>query len=152
MRHRKKGKRLGRPIGHWKAVLRNLAKQLIQNGRIKTTLTKAKLLREVIEPLITRAKNDNLHNRREVAKVINDKNLLKKLFVEIGPFFKERNGGYTRILKYKNRPGDNALIVFIEFVDYDKLYKKPEKKEIKEKETKDEKTNIENKKSKQEKK
>jgi large subunit ribosomal protein L17 len=135
MRHRKKGKRLGRPMGHRKAVLKNLAKQLLMHGRIKTTLTKAKILREIVEPLITRAKDDNLHNRREVLKVINDSNLVNKLFKEIGPFFKERNGGYTRILRYKNRPGDNSLIAFIEFVDYDKLYKKTEKVEkIKDKE------------------
>ncbi len=134
MRHRKKGKRLGRPSGHRKAVIKNLAKQLIMHGRIKTTLTKAKILREIIEPIITKAKNDSLHNRREVAKIINDKNLIRKLFSEIGLFFKERKGGYTRILKFKNRPGDNAFVVFIEFVDYDKLYKKPEKEKEKEKE------------------
>ncbi len=154
MRHRKKGKRLGRPIGHRKAVLKNLAKQLIMHGRIKTTLTKAKVLREIVEPLITRAKTDNLHNRRYVNRVINDKKLIRKLFAEIGPYFRERNGGYTRILKYENRPGDNALVVFIEFVDYEKLYKKPEKSEKendKKKEIKEENTKTDDKKKKSEK-
>lgn len=137
MRHRKKGKRLSRPMAHRDAVLKNLAKYLIMNGRIKTTITKAKLLREVIEPLVTRAKTDTLHNRREVAKVINDKTLVKKLFTEIGPFYKERPGGYTRIIKYKNRPGDNALLAIIEFVDYQQSYKKPENVSEKNKKIKD---------------
>jgi large subunit ribosomal protein L17 len=137
MRHRKKGKRLSRPMAHRDAVLRNLAKYLIMHGRIKTTITKAKLLREVVEPLVTRAKIDTVNNRREVAKVINDKALVKKLFTEIGPFYKERQGGYTRIIRYKNRPGDNALLALIEFVDYEQFYKKPEKVSEKDKKTKE---------------
>ena len=132
MRHNKKGKRLGRPMGHRKALMKNLAKQFFMHGRIKTTITKAKVLKEIVEPIITRAKKGTVYDRREVVKAIGgkgagEKNIIKKIFNEVAPLFAERNGGYTRIMRLKNRPGDNAEIVIIELIGFDTIYKKEEK-------------------------
>ena len=131
MRHRKKGKRLGRPMGHRKALMKNLTKQLLEHGRIQTTTVKAKLLKAMVEPLVTKAKNGTVHDRREVMKVIggnasSERGLIKKLFTELAPIYADRKGGYTRVLKLKNRPGDNAEISIIEFVEKEKVYKKAE--------------------------
>ncbi len=126
MRHKVKSTTLGLHIGHRKAVIRNLAKQLLFHGRIKTTTTKAKYLREVVEPLITRAKSGTMHDMRQVARLIDDRDLIKKLFSEIAGLYSARNGGYTRILKLGNRAGDNAELSIIELVDFEKIYKKEE--------------------------
>ncbi|HDT14746.1 MAG TPA: 50S ribosomal protein L17 [Firmicutes bacterium] len=129
MRHKKKTKYFSRTTGERKALFSNLSRQLLEHGRIETTTAKAKFLRTVVEPLITRAKNGTVHDRREAAKILKgkkDKTIIKKLFDEIGPVYKDRKGGYTRILKLKNRKGDNAEISIIELVEREKIYKTEE--------------------------
>jgi large subunit ribosomal protein L17 len=111
-----KGPRLGGSPSHQKAMLANLATSLFEHGRIKTTETKARALRPYAEKLITHAKKGTLHNRREVLKKIRDKDVVHSLFAEIGPFFADRNGGYTRIIKVEPRQGDNAPMAVIELV------------------------------------
>lgn len=111
-----KGPRLGGSSSHQKALLANLATSLFEHGRIKTTEPKARALRPYAEKLITHAKKGTLHNRREVMKKIRDKDVVHVLFAEIGPFFADRNGGYTRIIKVENRKGDNAPMAVIELV------------------------------------
>jgi large subunit ribosomal protein L17 len=111
-----KGPRLGGSSSHQKALLANLATSLFEHGRIKTTETKARALRPYAEKLITHAKKGTLHNRREVLKKIRDKDVVHALFAEIGPFFSDRNGGYTRIIKVEARKGDNAPMAVIELV------------------------------------
>ena len=111
-----KGPRLGGSSSHQKAILANLATSLFEHGRIKTTEPKARALRPYAEKLITHAKKGTLHNRREVMKKIRDKDVVHVLFAEIGPFFADRNGGYTRIIKVENRKGDNAPMAVIELV------------------------------------
>lgn len=111
-----KGPRLGGSSSHQKAILANLATSLFEHGRIKTTEPKARALRPYAEKLITHAKKGTLHNRREVLKKIRDKDVVHTLFAEIGPFFADRDGGYTRIIKVENRKGDNAPMAVIELV------------------------------------
>ena len=111
-----KGPRLGGSSSHQKAILANLATSLFEHGRIKTTETKARALRPYAEKLISHAKKGALHNRREVLKKIRDKDIVHMLFAEIGPFFADRNGGYTRIIKVEPRQGDNAPMAVIELV------------------------------------
>ncbi|WP_322859534.1 50S ribosomal protein L17 [Mycobacterium europaeum] len=111
-----KGPRLGGSSSHQKALLANLATSLFEHGRIKTTEPKARALRPYAEKLITHAKKGTLHNRREVLKKIRDKDVVHALFAEIGPFFADRNGGYTRIIKVEPRKGDNAPMAVIELV------------------------------------
>ncbi len=111
-----KGPRLGGSSSHQKAILANLATSLFEHGRIKTTEPKARALRPYAEKLITHAKKGTLHNRREVLKKIRDKDVVHALFEEIGPFFADRNGGYTRIIKVEPRKGDNAPMAVIELV------------------------------------
>jgi large subunit ribosomal protein L17 len=111
-----KGPRLGGSSSHQKAILANLATSLFEHGRIKTTEPKARALRPYAEKLITHAKKGALHNRREVLKKIRDKDVVHTLFAEIGPFFADRDGGYTRIIKVEARKGDNAPMAVIELV------------------------------------
>jgi large subunit ribosomal protein L17 len=111
-----KGRRLGGSSAHQKALLANLATSLFEHGRIKTTEPKARALRPYAEKLITHAKKGTLHNRREVLKKIRDKDVVHTLFAEIGPFYADRNGGYTRIIKVEARQGDNAPMAVIELV------------------------------------
>jgi large subunit ribosomal protein L17 len=111
-----KGPRLGGSSSHQKAILANLATSLFEHGRIKTTEPKARALRPYAEKLITHAKKGSLHNRREVLKKIRDKDVVHALFAEIGPFFADREGGYTRIIKVEARKGDNAPMAVIELV------------------------------------
>jgi large subunit ribosomal protein L17 len=111
-----KGRRLGGSSSHQKAILANLAAALFEHGRIKTTEPKARALRPYAEKLITHAKKGTLHNRREVLKKIRDKDVVHSLFAEIGPFYADRNGGYTRIIKVEARKGDNAPMAVIELV------------------------------------
>ena len=111
-----KDPRLGGSSSHQKALLANLATSLFEHGRIKTTEPKARALRPYAEKLITHAKKGTLHNRREVMKKIRDKDVVHTLFAEIGPFFSDRNGGYTRIIKVEARKGDNAPMAVIELV------------------------------------
>ena len=111
-----KGPRLGGSSSHQKALLANLATSLFEHNQIKTTEPKARALRPYAEKLITHAKKGTLHNRREVLKKIRDKDVVHKLFDEIGPFFADRNGGYTRIIKVEPRKGDNAPMAVIQLV------------------------------------
>ncbi|MFN8227721.1 MAG: 50S ribosomal protein L17 [Mycobacterium sp.] len=111
-----KGPRLGGSSSHQKALLANLATSLFEHGRITTTEPKARALRPYAEKLITHAKKGALHNRREVMKKIRDKDVVHALFAEIAPFYADRNGGYTRIIKVENRKGDNAPMAVIELV------------------------------------
>ena len=117
MRHRKKGRKLGRKNSNRRALLMNLASQLVMHKRIKTTDAKAKELRSYIEPLITLAKKNDLHSRRMVIKKLPHKNIVKLLFKEIAPRYVERPGGYTRIIKLGYRDNDRAPVSIIEFVD-----------------------------------
>lgn len=119
MRHRKKGRQLGRTASHRTAMLRNMATSLFLHGRISTTTEKAKELRPFAEKLITLAKRGDLHARRLAGRKIADKDVLFKLFDSIGPRFAERPGGYTRILKTGHRQGDGADMALIELVERD---------------------------------
>jgi large subunit ribosomal protein L17 len=124
MRHLVKGSKLGRKTGHRKATLRSLACSLIEKHRIQTTVPKAKALRTFIEPIITRAKDDTQHNRRQVFSKLQNKHAVSLLFDEVGPKAKDRPGGYTRVLKTGFRAGDGAEQAMIELVDYNDI--KPE--------------------------
>ena len=117
MRHRKSGRRLGRNSSHRKAMFRNMATSLVQHETIKTTLPKAKELRRVFEPLITLAKEDGVANRRLAFDRLRDKAAVGKLFSDLGPRFKDRPGGYLRILKTGPRPGDSAPMAIVQLVD-----------------------------------
>jgi|SRR5690606_7369484 len=117
MRHRKSGRKFNRTSAHRQAMFKNMAASLVEHELIKTTLPKAKELRRVAEPLITLAKNDSVANRRLAFARLRDQAAVKKLFEDIGPRFKERPGGYTRILKCGFRAGDAAPMAFIELVD-----------------------------------
>jgi len=113
MRHRKSGRRLGRNSSHRKAMFRNMAASMLKHETIRTTVPKAKELRRVVEPLITLAKEDSVANRRLAFDRLRDKEAVGKLFSEIGPRFKERPGGYLRILKMGPRPGDAAPMAIV---------------------------------------
>ncbi|MBX9597754.1 MAG: 50S ribosomal protein L17 [Burkholderiales bacterium] len=117
MRHRCAHRKLNRTSAHRKAMFKNMAVSLLQHEAIITTLPKAKELRKVVEPLITLAKNPSLANRRLAFDRIRDRDTVVKLFDVIGPRYALRNGGYTRVLKYGFRPGDNAPRAFMELVD-----------------------------------
>lgn len=116
MRHNKAGRKFGRNPAHRKAMLRNLAKALLTNGRITTTEAKAKSLRTYVEPLITLALKNDVHSRRQAYRILNSHQLVNRLFDEIGPCFEGGGGGYTRIVKMsKARRGDSAKMAIIEF-------------------------------------
>ena len=117
MRHRKAGRRLGRNSSHRKAMFRNMATSMLLHETIRTTVAKAKELRRVVEPLITLAKVDSVANRRLAFSRLRDKEVVGKLFKELGPRFKERPGGYLRILKTAPRPGDNAPMAIVMLTD-----------------------------------
>jgi len=118
MRHRVKGRKLGRTASHRKATLNALATALFRHKKIKTTLAKAKEARSFSEVLITKAKNDSVHSRREVARFIKDKEVVKELFSEIAVKTANRPGGYTRVVKLGTRLGDAAEMAILELVDY----------------------------------
>lgn len=118
MRHRKKGKKLGRTSSHRKATLQALSSALIEHKKIKTTVSKAKALRPFVEPLITRAKDDTEHNRRQVFRRLQSKEAVKELFNEIGDMVGDRPGGYLRIVKLGKRSGDGTEEAVVELVDY----------------------------------
>ena len=118
MNHKNGFNPLSRTTAHRRAMSRNMVTSLFRYERITTTKSKALEVRKSAEKLITRAKVDSVHNRREVAKFIADEKILNKLFTEIAPRMKERNGGYTRVLKLGYRQGDAADVVILELVDY----------------------------------
>ena len=113
MRHRKSGRRLGRNSPHRKAMFRNMAASMLKHETIRTTLPKAKELRRVVEPLITLAKEDSVANRRVAFNRLRDKEVVGKLFTDLGPRFRDRPGGYLRILKTGPRPGDAAPMAIV---------------------------------------
>ena len=117
MRHRKSGRKLGRNSSHRKAMFRNMSTSLLLHETIKTTVPKAKELRRVVEPLITLSKKDSVANRRLAFSRLRDKEIVGKLFSEIGPRFIERPGGYLRILKLGPRAGDAAPMAMVQLVD-----------------------------------
>ncbi len=117
MRHRAKGRQLSRTSTHRRAMLNNMATSLFEHGRVVTTEAKAKELRPFAEKLITLARRGDLHARRLVERKIKDREVLSRLFSEIGPRFASRPGGYTRILKLGHRPGDGADVARIELLD-----------------------------------
>jgi large subunit ribosomal protein L17 len=117
MRHRKAGRQLNRTSAHREAMFRNMACSLFRHELIRTTLPKAKELRRVAEPLITMAKTDSVHKRRLAFSRLRDKEVVGKLFVELGPRYEGRPGGYLRILKCGFRPGDAAPMAYVELVD-----------------------------------
>jgi large subunit ribosomal protein L17 len=117
MRHRNSGRQLSRNSSHRHALLRNMATSLLRHETIRTTVPKAKELRRVVEPLITLAKIDSLAKRRVAFSRLRDVSVVEKLFVDLGPRFKARAGGYTRILKMEPRPGDSADMALMQLVD-----------------------------------
>ena len=117
MRHMKSGRKFNRTSAHREAMFRNMASSLFKHELIRTTLPKAKELRRVAEPLITMAKTDGVANRRLAFSRLRDKEAVGKLFVELGPRYRERPGGYLRILKCGFRPGDSAPMAYVELVD-----------------------------------
>ena len=117
MRHRKSGRKLNRNSSHRKAMFKNMTASLVEHEVIKTTLPKAKELRRVAEPLITLAKEDSVANRRLAFDRLRNKATVTKLFAELGPRFKERPGGYIRIIKCGFRKGDNAPMAYVELLD-----------------------------------
>lgn len=121
MKHQKKIIKLNRTGAHRRSMFQNMIISLITYKIIKTTLSKAKVLRRVIEPIITRCKIDNLSNRRVIFSKIRNDYVVKKLFNQIGPHFLDRPGGYTRVLKCGFRKGDNAPMAYIELVDRSKI-------------------------------
>lgn len=128
MRHAKRINHLGRTSSHRAAMLSNMAASLIKHKRISTTLAKAKELKQYVEPLVTRSKNDTTHSRRMVFSYLQDKYAVTELFRDIAVKVADRPGGYTRILKTGFRQGDNAEMCIIEFVDYNETYTVKEEK------------------------
>ena len=118
MRHAKRGRKLGRDAQHRNLLLGTMAGQVIQHGRIKTTGPKAKEIRGLVDRLVTVAKKDDLHARRQAAAVLKDKTIVRKLFEDVAPDLDDRNSGYTRILKLGPRLGDGAEAVYLELVNY----------------------------------
>ena len=117
MRHARSGKKLGRDSAHRKALYSNLAGALIEHGRIKTTVTKAKAVKPLAEQMITLGRRGDLHARRQATAFLRSRDVVHHLFAEIAPRFKDRPGGYTRIIKLGPRPGDAAEMVYLELVE-----------------------------------
>ena len=116
MRHARTGKKLGRDAAHRRALYANLAGALIEHGRIKTTVTKAKAVKPLAEQMITLGRRGDLHARRQATAVLRSRDVVHKLFAEVAPLFKDRPGGYTRIVKIGPRPGDSAEMAYLELV------------------------------------
>ena len=117
MRHARTGKKLGRDSAHRKALYSNLAGALIEHGRIKTTVTKAKAVKPYAEQMITLGRRGDLHARRQATAFLRSRDVVHKLFADVAPLFKDRPGGYTRIVKIGPRPGDAAEMAYLELVD-----------------------------------
>lgn len=128
MRHNKKFNHLGRKTAHRRSMLSNMACSLIEHKRITTTVAKAKALKQFVEPLVTRAKEDTTHSRRVVFSTLGNKYAVTELFREVGPKVATRTGGYTRIIRTGNRLGDNAEMCMIELVDFNDIYGTDQKK------------------------
>ena len=124
MKHGKKFNHLGRKAGHRKSMLANMASSLIEHKRISTTVAKAKALKQFVEPLITKSKNDSIHNRRLAFSALRNKYAVSELFRVVAEKVSDRPGGYTRVIKMGNRLGDNASMAMIELVDFNEVYNK----------------------------
>ena len=123
MRHARSGKKLGRDMAHRKALYSNLAGAVIEHGRIKTTVTKAKAVKPIAEQLITLGRRGDMHARRQAVAFLRSKDIVHKLFSEVGPAFAERPGGYLRITRIGPRPGDSAEMAYLELVDTPLVFK-----------------------------
>lgn len=123
MRHARSGKKLGRDMAHRKALYANLAGAVIEHGRIKTTVTKAKAVKPIAEQLITLGRRGDIHARRQAVAFLRSKSVVHKLFAEIGPAYAERPGGYLRITRIGPRPGDAAEMAYLELVDSPLVFK-----------------------------
>ncbi len=134
MRHQKAGRKLGRTSSHRRAMFRNMVTSLFEHGRIETTLAKAKELRRIAEKMITKGKRGDLHARRQALQVVRSKEVVKNLFEVISPVYRDRSGGYTRILQLDRRHGDGAPMCIIELVDNPIKPKEVEKPKAKAKE------------------
>ena len=128
MRHKVRGRKFGREKDHRRLLMRNLVSSLVEHGRINTTQTKAKELRGLAERLITYGKKDTIHYRRLAYKVLQNRDLVKKVFDELAPRYQSTEGGYTRVLKNGYRKGDSAPMAIIEFVQKEETLEKKEKK------------------------
>ncbi len=128
MRHKVRGRKFGRERDHRRLLMRNLVSSLVEHGRINTTQTKAKELRGLAERLITYGKKDTVHHRRLAYKVLQNRDLVKKVFDELAPRYQSTEGGYTRVLKNGYRKGDCAPMAIIEFVQKEETLEKKEKK------------------------
>jgi large subunit ribosomal protein L17 len=117
LRHARTGTKLGRDSAHRKALYSNLAGALIEHGRIRTTVTKAKAVKPIAEQMITLGRRGDLHARRQATSFLRSRDVVHKLFAEVAPLFKDRPGGYTRIIKIGTRPGDSAEMAYLELVD-----------------------------------
>jgi large subunit ribosomal protein L17 len=126
VRHARTGKKLGRDSAHRKALYSNLAGALIEHGRIRTTVTKAKAVKPLAEQMITLGRRGDLHARRQATSFLRSRDVVHKLFAEVAPLFKDRPGGYTRIVKIGPRPGDAAEMVYLELVDEEYVAKERE--------------------------
>ena len=145
MRHRRKGRKLNRTVGHRKALMRNLANQLFEHKEIRTTTAKAKEARSTIDRLITYAKKGDIHHRRLAFGFLRQKQSIKILFDEIAPTYADREGGYTRVLKLGQRQGDGAPMSMLQLVGFESLgesVKTEKKKKTKKKEAKEEKKQV----------
>src|SRR5438067_1105355 len=118
MRHHRSGKKLGRDSAHRKALYSNLTSALIEHGRIRTTEAKAKAVKPIAEQMITLGRRGDIHARRQALAFLRSQDVVYKLFSDVGPRFKQRAGGYSRIVKLGTRPGDSAEMVYLELVDY----------------------------------
>ena len=123
MRHHRSGRKLGRDASHRKALYANLAGALIEHGRIRTTVTKAKAVRPIAEQMITLGRRGDIHARRQAVAFLRSKSIVHKLFTEVGPAFAQRPGGYLRITRIGPRPGDAAEMVYLELVDTPLVFK-----------------------------
>jgi large subunit ribosomal protein L17 len=123
VRHARSGKKLGRDMAHRKALYANLAGAVIEHGRIKTTVTKAKAVKPIAEQLITLGRRGDMHARRQAVAFLRSKEVVHKLFAEVGPAFAERPGGYLRITRIGPRPGDSAEMAYLELVDTPLVFK-----------------------------
>ncbi len=132
MRHARTGKKLGRDSAHRKALYSNLAGQLIEHGRIKTTITKAKAVKPIAEQMITLGRRGDIHARRQAVAFLRSKDVVHKLFAEVAPRFADRPGGYSRIIKLGPRYGDAAEMVYLELVDGYVVFKTKVKPEVEE--------------------
>jgi large subunit ribosomal protein L17 len=126
VRHARTGKKLGRDSAHRKALYANLAGALIEHGRIRTTVTKAKAVKPLAEQMITLGRRGDLHARRQATSFLRSRDVVHKLFAEVAPLFKDRPGGYTRIVKIGTRPGDSAEMAYLELVDEEYVAKERE--------------------------